>query len=44
MHQFLDAVGGAKDQPLVTPREAAQRVVVMEGMYKAARTRTWVTV
>jgi predicted dehydrogenase len=41
LHQFLDAVAGAKDQPLVTPREAAARVVVMEAMYKAARERTW---
>lgn len=41
LHQFLDAVGGSKDQPLVTPREAAARVVVMEAMYKAARERTW---
>jgi predicted dehydrogenase len=44
MHQFLDAVAGAKDQPLVTPREAAARVVVMEAMYKAARKRKWVKV
>lgn len=43
MQQFLDAVGGAKDQPLVPPREAAQRVVVMEAMYNAAHKRTWVT-
>jgi predicted dehydrogenase len=43
MHQFLDAVAGAKDQPLVAPREAAQRVVVMEAMYNAARKRTWVS-
>jgi predicted dehydrogenase len=41
MHQFLDAVGGAKDMPLVTPREAAARVVVMEAMYKGARERKW---
>ena len=41
MHQFLDAVGGAKDMPLVTPREAAARVVVMEAMYKGARERRW---
>jgi len=44
MAQFLDAVGGAKDQPLVTPREAAARVSVMEAMYKGARERTWLTV
>ena len=41
LHQFLDAVAGDKDQPLVTPREAAARVVVMEAMYKAARGHTW---
>ena len=44
MHQFLDAVAGAKDQPLVKPDEAAARVVVMEAMYKAARERKWVKV
>lgn len=44
MHQFLDAVGGAKDQPLVTPREAAARVTVMEAMYLAAREHKWVAV
>jgi predicted dehydrogenase len=44
LHQFLDAVGGAKDQPLVAPREAAARVAVMEAMYRAARERTWVKV
>jgi predicted dehydrogenase len=44
MHQFLDAVAGAKDQPLVTPREAATRVVVMEAVYKAARDHKWVKV
>jgi len=41
LHQFLDAVAGDKSQPLVSPREAAARVVVMEAMYKAARERTW---
>lgn len=44
LHQFLDAVAGSKDQPLVKPREAAARVVVMEAMYKADRERKWVTV
>ena len=42
MHQFLDAVAGAKDQPLVKPSEAAARVVVMEALYKGARDRKWV--
>lgn len=44
MVQFLDAVAGAKDEPLVTPREAAARVVVMEAMYDGARKRKWVEV
>jgi predicted dehydrogenase len=41
LHQFVDAVAGAKDQPLVTPREAAARVSVMEAMYEAARNEKW---
>ncbi len=40
--QFVEAVGGSKDQPLVTPREAAARVIVMEAMYEAARKSRWV--
>jgi predicted dehydrogenase len=44
MDQFLDAVAGAKDQPLVKPSEAAARVVVMEALYKGARERKWVKV
>jgi predicted dehydrogenase len=44
MDQLLDAVAGAKDQPLVTPAEAAARVVVMEAMYRAAREKTWVKI
>jgi predicted dehydrogenase len=44
IHQFIDAVAGAKDQPLVTPTEAAARVVVMEAMYKGAREKTWVRI
>lgn len=44
LHQFVDAVAGKKDQPLVTPAEAAARVKVMEAMYKAARGRKWVKV
>jgi predicted dehydrogenase len=42
MQQFLDAVAGAKDQPLVTPREAAARVTVMQALYEASRQRKWV--
>lgn len=41
LDQFFNAVAGDKNQPLVTPREAAARVVVMEAMYKAARARKW---
>ena len=42
LHQFLDAVAGAREQPLVLPREAAERVKVMEAIYQAARGRKWV--
>src|ERR1051326_978618 len=41
MDQFVNAVAGQKDQALVTPREAAARVSVMEAMYKAAKDRKW---
>jgi predicted dehydrogenase len=44
LHQFVDAVRGAQGQPLVTPREAAERVVVMEAMYAASRDRGWTSV
>jgi len=39
---FLDAVGGQPGLPLVTPREAAARVSVMEAMYKANQQGKWV--
>ncbi|MFO1501225.1 MAG: Gfo/Idh/MocA family oxidoreductase [Verrucomicrobiota bacterium] len=39
--QFVNAVAGQKDQPLVTPREAAARVSVMEAMYRGAHDRAW---
>ncbi|MGN6552675.1 MAG: Gfo/Idh/MocA family protein [Verrucomicrobiota bacterium] len=42
LQQFLDAVAGAKDQPLVKPSEAAARVTVMEAMYEGARGEKWV--
>lgn len=42
MDQFLDAVAGDKNEPLVTPGEAAARVVVMEAMYEAASKHKWV--
>lgn len=41
-HLFLDAVGGKGDVPLVSVREAAMRSSVMDAVYQAARTRTWV--
>ncbi len=41
LHQFINAVAGQPDQPLVTPREAAARVAVMEAAYKAAKSGTW---
>ncbi len=40
---FLDAVVG-KEAPLVAPREAAYRSVVMESIYESARTRQWVRI
>lgn len=44
LDQFLDAVGGAKDQPLVSAHEAAERVAVMMAMYKASRHADWVKI
>lgn len=38
---FLDAVLG-QDVPLVSAKEAADRVAVMAALYKAAKTNTWV--
>jgi predicted dehydrogenase len=42
--QFVQAVSGQKNVPLVRPREAAARVKVMEALYQSARQRKWVTV
>ena len=44
LHQFVDAVAGKSDARLVTPSEAAARVVVMEAMYKSAKAGRWVKV
>jgi 1,5-anhydro-D-fructose reductase (1,5-anhydro-D-mannitol-forming) len=44
LQQWVDAVGGQPGQPLVTPREAAARVAVMEAAYESGRTGLWVTV
>lgn len=42
--QFVSAIAGQKGLPLVTVREAAARVKVMEALYQSARDRKWVTV
>ena len=42
MDLFVDTVAGKQGLPLVTPREAAARVSVMEAMYRGAKKRTWV--
>jgi len=42
--QFVNAVAGKPDQPLVSARDAASRVKVMEAMYQAAKERKWVAV
>jgi predicted dehydrogenase len=44
LQQWVNAVGGASGQPLVTAREAAERVVAMEAAYDSARTGRWVSV
>ena len=44
LEQFLNAVGGAKDEPLVRASEAAARVVVMQAIYQGARDHNWVNV
>jgi predicted dehydrogenase len=44
LHQWLDALAGQAGQPLVTPREAAARVVVMDAAYASARRGLWTKV
>lgn len=44
LHQFVDAVSGKAGQPLVSPAEAAARVVVMETMYRSVKTGQWTKV
>jgi predicted dehydrogenase len=44
LEQFLNAVGGAKNEPLVKPGEAAARVAVMQAIYEGARDHKWVNV
>ena len=43
LDSFLNAVAGQPDAALVTVREAAYRVSVMEAMYEGAAQGTWVT-
>ncbi len=42
LDMFVDAVGGKRDLPLVTPGEAAARVSVMEAIYRGSREQRWV--
>ena len=42
LHQFIDVVGQKGDRPLVTPKEAADRVSVMEAMYRGAAERKFI--
>jgi predicted dehydrogenase len=42
--QFVGAITGRKDMPLVGAREAAARVKVMDAFYQSARERKWVTI
>lgn len=44
LDQFVNAVGGSDNEPLVTPMEAAERVAAMEAMYKGAKDNQWVEV
>lgn len=44
LHQFCDAVAGKTGLPLVTPREAAARVAVMEAAYESVQKKAWVKV
>jgi predicted dehydrogenase len=44
LHQFVDAVAGGDTTHLVTPAEAAARVVVMAAMYEADEQNAWVEI
>ena len=44
IYQFINAVRGAANQPLVKPLEAAARVAVMEAMYKGCEQGRWLKV
>jgi len=41
LNQFVNAIAGQPNQPLVTPHEAAARVSVIEAAYNAARQHAW---
>ncbi len=44
MAQFLNSLAGIKNEPLVTPSEAAARVATMQAIYEAASGQKWVKV
>jgi predicted dehydrogenase len=44
LDRLLDAAGGKKDVPLVTPDEAAYRSAVMEALYQSVAGQRWVAV
>lgn len=44
LDRLLDAAGGKKDVPLVTPDEAAYRSAVMEALYQSAAGQKWVSI
>lgn len=41
LHMFVDTLAGKAGLPLVTPKEAAARVSVMEAMYQGAKANGW---
>jgi predicted dehydrogenase len=41
IHQFVNAMAGKADMPLVKPREAAARVAAMEAAYQSVKSGTW---
>ena len=42
LDQFVDALAGKPATSLVTPREAAERVSVMQALYQASALKQWV--
>lgn len=44
LDQFVNAIAGKSDMPLVKPSEAAARVAVMEAAYQSLKTGAWVKV